>query len=75
MHCNLVVGISSRTSPVARRELLPLGRAADGALAEHIAARAPIHEALAFSTRERTDAYGMAASPELGKPAMRDQPE
>lgn len=59
----------------ARRELLPLGRAADGALAEHIAARAPIHEALALSTPERTDVYGIAASPEHGEPARRDPPQ
>ncbi|HEY2603012.1 MAG TPA: glutamyl-tRNA reductase [Thermoleophilaceae bacterium] len=71
----VVVGISSRTCPVARRELLALDPAEAGALAVRAAACPGVHEALVLSTCERTELYGIAAVPELGQLTLRDQLE
>src|SRR5919201_1796162 len=71
----VVASISSRTCPVARRELLALDRTAAGALAACTAARPGIHEALVLSTCERTEVYAVAAVPELGQATLRDQLE
>jgi glutamyl-tRNA reductase len=71
----VVAGISSRTCPIARRELLALNRAAAGALTVRTAAHPGIHEALVLSTCERTEVYAVAAVPELGQATLRDQLE
>src|SRR5919201_1946699 len=71
----VVAGISSRTCPVARRELLARNRTAAGALAVRTTARPGIHEALVLSTCERTELYAVAAVAELGQATLRDQLE
>ena len=71
----VVVGVSSRTCAVARRELLALDRAEAGALAVRIAARARIHEALVLSTCERTELYAIAMDAEPGAATLCKQLE